>query len=371
MPPHDSYNRRMSRRGIAVAAALLALAVLPAAGAGTSRGATLPHVTLIGDSVADAFLHDPQSQAIMARGVDLELEIEPCRRVAQESCPHNGVRPPTLLDLVAAKGSSLGPTVIVEVGYNDFPDAYQGNIDAALAALRGAGVTHVLWTTLRAARPPYPAMNQEIAAAAARHPELTVVDWDAHSRSHPDWFQADGVHLAGDGIAAMATLFHRTLVDLGVPLTVTAVSPPYGPRRGGTRVEIAGTGFTPGSTVAFGAAPGRDVVVESPSAIAATAPPGAGKVDVVVTSANGTSVPSPAATYSYLETCRVPRVVGKPVAVARRAIVASGCAVGKVLRHTSLRTKRGRVAAQAPPPGTERPLGATVTLVVSAGRPRR
>src|SRR5436853_4400101 len=120
------------RRIAGMLAALLALTVLPQAAARTWLEASPskpPHVTLIGDSVADPIRSEPQAQAILSRGIDLELEIAGCRHVAQESCPIEGVRPPTLLDLVAAKGSTLGPTVIVEVGYNDFAEVYGQDID--------------------------------------------------------------------------------------------------------------------------------------------------------------------------------------------------------------------------------------------------
>ena len=79
-------------------------------------------------------------------------------------------------------------------------------------------MTRVLWLTLHEERPSYATMNDAIHAAAVRHPELTVVDWQLYSRSHPDWFQPDGIHLRADGAAAMATLIHNTLVGLGIAL---------------------------------------------------------------------------------------------------------------------------------------------------------
>jgi hypothetical protein len=113
-------------------------------------------------------------------------------------------------------GSSLGPTVIMAVGYNDYEDEYTGEIEDALAALRAAGVQRVLWPTLRATDHSYLTMNDDIRTAAERHPEMTVVDWNLYSRSHPDWFVEDGPHLYGFGARAMATLFHKALVDAGV-----------------------------------------------------------------------------------------------------------------------------------------------------------
>ena len=65
--------------------------------------------------------------------------------------------------------------------------------------------------------------------------------------------------------------------------------------------------------------------------------------------------------------CRVPRVVGTRLPVARRAIVRARCRVGRVRRARS-RKARGRVVSQSPRPGVRRPRGTRVNLVVSRGR---
>jgi hypothetical protein len=209
-----------------LAAATLMGVVQPmSAGAAPSSQPPKPRVTLIGDSVASSIAYDKDAQAILGEGIDLQLQVAPCRRVGQSSCPYGGVRPPTVVDLVPTLGQSLGPTVIVAVGYNDFESAYAGNIDDAVAALDKAGVTRILWPTLREERDQYMSMNDDIRAAATRHPEMTVVDWNLYSRSHPDWFQSDGLHLVAAGTEAMATLFHKALVGLGIPIT-----PPNPPR---------------------------------------------------------------------------------------------------------------------------------------------
>jgi hypothetical protein len=106
-----------------VIAALAALAAAVAVSASTSAGtAHVQHVTLIGDSVADAIPSDPAAVAILRQGVDLDLEVAPCRRVEGEGCPVDGVRPPSVVPLVQALGSRLGPNVVVAVGYNDFEE---------------------------------------------------------------------------------------------------------------------------------------------------------------------------------------------------------------------------------------------------------
>lgn len=217
----DQYDRGMrrgavgSRRAYTLAFVLIVAAI--AASAEPVAAAPLPRVTFIGDSVPAAIGYQQEAQAILRRGADLDLELAPCRRVGQRSCPYKDTTAPTVLELLATLAPTLaGSTVIVAVGYNDFEQAYAGNIDDALKAMRTLGVKHVLWVTLRAERQSYLAMNDMIRAAATRNPEMTVVDWNMYSRSHPDWFQPDGLHLGWEGAKAMATLLHATLVQLGI-----------------------------------------------------------------------------------------------------------------------------------------------------------
>jgi putative Ig domain-containing protein len=235
-------------RGVlaAVAAATLALVVSTA---GSARSAGLQHVTLIGDSVADAIAETGPAAAIAAQGVDLDLEVAPCRRVEGEGCPYQGVRPPSVVQLAQSMGPKLGANVVVSVGYNDFEDQYAGNLEDALAAFKAAGVKHVWWLTLRAAHHPYVTMNDDIVAAAQHHPELSVIDWNVYSRSHPDWFQTDGLHLVYPGAIAMATLIHRTLAADGVaappPRVTTTTLPPAHEGRAYTARLVAASGIAP------------------------------------------------------------------------------------------------------------------------------
>ena len=175
---------------------------------------TPTRVTLIGDSIATAIEHESDAREILAKGIDLDLEVAPCRRIVGESCPYQGKRPPTLVELLPSL--RLGSTVVVATGYNDYEGTFATTIEAALTALRAAAVEHVLWVTLRAERQSYLRMNELIQEAASRHPELTIVDWNLYSRSHPDWFQEDGLHLGRDGAIGLATLVHRRLDDLGL-----------------------------------------------------------------------------------------------------------------------------------------------------------
>lgn len=202
--------------------ALAAVVALLSTGAAARPAQPLPRVTVIGDSVASAIGDVPPAVTILGRGIDLQLQLAPCRRLGGESCPYNGTRPPNAIALVNSLGSALGPTVIVAVGYNDHEDEYAADIEDMLAALKQAGVTRVLWTTLKTAYHSYLDMNDMIFAAAAKHPEMTVVDWNVYSIGHPDWFAQDGLHLSYDGAIALSSLLHEALVQLGIPVTPAA-----------------------------------------------------------------------------------------------------------------------------------------------------
>ena len=210
-------------------------------------------MTLIGDSILTAVHWNATALSILGEGIDLQMEVAVCRRLTGESCPYEGGRASSLVELVRALGPRLGRTVIVGVGYNDFEQTFAQDVEESVAALLEAGVTRILWTTLRAAREPYLNMNDDIREAAEKHPEMTVVDWNRYSRSHPDWFQNDGIHLFPAGGIAIATLLHTALTQppaeptspapaaavvlVAKPLAVARVGRTYAARlvaRGGT-----------------------------------------------------------------------------------------------------------------------------------------
>jgi hypothetical protein len=85
---------------------------------------------------------------------------------------------------------------------------------------------------------------------------------------------------------------YRTLLSHEPP-RVNLVGPTTLPLTGG-EVLVSGSGFTPGTAVAFGGAPASKVTVLSGNELIATAPAGSGTAGVTVTTAAGSS--SPAAT---------------------------------------------------------------------------
>jgi hypothetical protein len=205
-------------------------------------------VTMFGDSVADSIVLDSQAASIMKEGVLVSFQVAPCRRLEGVGCPYQGSTPPSALQVIQSLGPKVGQYVVMDVGYNDFEDQYAGNISDALIALKAAGVKHVWWLTLRAAHHPYVNMNADIASAAAENASwVSVIDWNAYSRNHPEWFQSDGVHLLHGGSIAMSTLIHTTLVAAGVttpPVRVVTTVLPVARRGHPYRTKLTQGGGT-------------------------------------------------------------------------------------------------------------------------------
>lgn len=90
-----------------------------------------------------------------------------------------------------------------------------------------------------------------------------------------------------------------TVTDANPAPTVTSISPTSGPATGGTTVTITGTEFTGATAVKFGTASTSDFTVHSDTQITATSPAGSGTVDVMVTTAGGTSATGVSDQFTY------------------------------------------------------------------------
>ena len=193
------------------ALALVAVVLGVAAVSSSAHGATSapnpgPRVTIFGDSIADSLNYVPEAGAILADGVDLRLELAPCRKLVPIGCAYMGGRPSSVLDIVKSSTlAELGNIVIVAVGYNDPANNYETDMAQVANALVDKGVGHMIWVTLREQTDDYRQINQVIAAQAPRWPELRIADWKAASRGK-DWFNPDGLHLNAAGAVGLATL---------------------------------------------------------------------------------------------------------------------------------------------------------------------
>jgi putative Ig domain-containing protein len=217
------------------AAVLLVVATLAA----TARAAadTPPRLTILGDSVLTAVEWNDAPLATLQHGFDTYMDIGVCRRIVAPSCPYEGGRVPTLMDVINAMGVRLGPTVLVEVGYNDELGTFSQDVDAAVQAMLRAGVRHILWANFPATSDQWVAMDHVLEGVASHYGQMTIVDWNGASRGQASWFQNDGVHLLYPGALAMAALFNSAVTQvlappvpprpLPAPLPTALVGRPY------------------------------------------------------------------------------------------------------------------------------------------------
>jgi hypothetical protein len=116
------------------------------------------------------------------------------------------------------------------VGYNDYVDQYQSDMDTVIKALIGNGVEHIIWTTLHEVRDDYRNINASIQAEAAKWPQVVVADWNAASQGQ-NWFNSDGIHLNSAGAWGLARLLRPLILsacgDPCQPPPVRATAPSF------------------------------------------------------------------------------------------------------------------------------------------------
>ncbi|WP_283610253.1 IPT/TIG domain-containing protein [Faecalispora anaeroviscerum] len=108
--------------------------------------------------------------------------------------------------------------------------------------------------------------------------------------------------------------------------TVTSLSPTSGTTAGGTSVTITGTDFTDATAVEFGSTASTSFTVDSSTKITVNSPAhSAGKVDVTVTTAGGTSATGTSSQFTYTEPALAPTVTtGEVSSVAQTTATANG-----------------------------------------------
>lgn len=89
---------------------------------------------------------------------------------------------------------------------------------------------------------------------------------------------------------------------MSTPPQISSALPISGDLRGGTQVDISGSGLSNATAVFFGMAPATEFAIESDTLVFAITPPGAkaGAVPITVVTPNGNSVPSSAAEFTYI-----------------------------------------------------------------------
>jgi len=144
--------------------------------------------------------------------------------------------------------------------------------------------------------------------------------------------------------------------DVLPPPSIAGISPTGGLFANGTKVTISGDNFEEVESVTFGGEP-VNFVVDSESKLTASAPPVSMPATVpvrVVTAAGTAKAP---ANFKYegppdSRSCVVPRLRGKRLRAAKKALRRHGCGLGRVRKRRHATVKSGRVKRQRPRAGT-------------------
>ena len=205
----------MVARTAAVAATIALCALLQLSTApGGSSAAT--RVTVFGDSAATAMAYDPDARRTLV-GASTPASSSPpaaasvtrAARTTVSGLPTSSSERPSLgASSDRSWWSSSATTTTRRTTPGTSSRLYPSSPRPASSGSSGL--------TLRESRQSYASMNDMIRDAARRHPELTVVDWNALSRNNPPWLQSDDIHLTAIGAEAMADLLNGTLVQLGI-----------------------------------------------------------------------------------------------------------------------------------------------------------
>jgi hypothetical protein len=116
----------------------------------------------------------------------------------------------SILQTLKADGQ-LGADVIVALGTNG--PITDTDFDDMMAILGGA--SRVVFVNVHVDRPWQDPNNAVLANGAARYPNVVIADWATLAAQNPQWFGADGTHLAinGPGALALASLIASTLTN--------------------------------------------------------------------------------------------------------------------------------------------------------------
>ena len=196
---------------------------------------------------------------IVGNSYRMTFDAESCRRVVVASCRGRfGSVPTSVLPLMRTTlEGRLGEAMVVMAGYDD--SSIANAVDLVMAEAEAQGVVRVLWLTYRtntayvlpgglAAKDLYGSHNNELAAAAQRHSDLQILDWDGFTVNQSSWFAGDGIHLNYDGGVGLAT-FIKSALDaqpaIGRCRTSSALTGTMVPGTVQASVTTVASGFVP------------------------------------------------------------------------------------------------------------------------------
>ena len=159
-------------------------------------GFNVGHVTAIGDSVMLDY-QDPLQTSIP--GINVNAAVS--RQWSDGE---------SILQTLKAQGQ-LGADVVVALGTNG--PITDTDFDDMMTILGGA--SRVVFVNVHVDRPWQDPNNAVLANGASRYPNVVIADWATLAAQNPQWFGADGTHLAidGPGADALASLIASTLTN--------------------------------------------------------------------------------------------------------------------------------------------------------------
>jgi peptidoglycan hydrolase-like protein with peptidoglycan-binding domain len=191
------------------------------------EAAPVGRMLVIGDSVGASIT--AEFNGIVAPAYpNVDYQAVPNRCLVGASCVEPTVGLPDAPSIINKLTSENMPTIaVLQLGYNDDPATFAQDIDQVVTALNARAVQRIIFVNLSTRRVSvdYTRSNAELAAAAQRYPNVSVLDWNSHSAGPEKtrWF-SDTVHLTSTGRAEFALFLRNQLDDLRRAGLITAGS---------------------------------------------------------------------------------------------------------------------------------------------------
>ncbi len=179
------------------------------------EAAPVGSMLFVGDSVGQSITQEFTSIVSPAYpGVNYQALANRC--MVGPSCVAASAGQPDALSIINSLTPEQIPRIaILQLGYNDDPNSFQGDVDQVVNALNARGVQRIVFINLSTRRSSsnYPLSNAVLNSAAQIYPNVSVLDWNAASSAPTQsrWF-SDNVHLTTTGRGEFA-VFLRTQLD--------------------------------------------------------------------------------------------------------------------------------------------------------------
>jgi SpoIID/LytB domain protein len=201
-----------------------------------SAAAPVGSILFIGDSVGESIASE--FEAVVTPAYPL-MTYQSCagRGMAGSDCLFPVSAPQLDLDGVGVANALPAPAVaIVQLGYNDDPNAFSAELQQMISTLTSKAVQRIIFVNLstRETARNYALSNAALQAAAAANPSISILDWNTASSPQPQWRWFDNtslccwVHLSASGQAEFA-LFLRAQLDALRAQNLLPVTAPAAP----------------------------------------------------------------------------------------------------------------------------------------------